>query len=102
MGILHLVSRSPLESLALAHCLARVGRGDALLLLDNAVYAASKNTAAAGPLRAVPLDVTVYVLRPDLEARGLPVEGIPDDILSIDHDGFVELTERYPLCLSWF
>ncbi|WP_347258560.1 DsrH/TusB family sulfur metabolism protein, partial [Methylocaldum sp.] len=42
MAVLHLVNRSPQESRALEDCLARAGKGDAVLLIENAVYAAVK------------------------------------------------------------
>ena len=68
MATLHLVSLSPAESRALEHCLARVGEGDAIVLLENGVYAAKdRRLRAAGR-------ITVYALRPDLEARGLSLD----------------------------
>lgn len=43
MAVLHLISRSPQESRTLEACLARAGEGDAVLLIENAVYAALKS-----------------------------------------------------------
>jgi tRNA 2-thiouridine synthesizing protein B len=74
MAALHLVFRSPAESRALEQCLMRAGEGDAVLLLEDGVYAAAEGSALGGVLRAAVGQVAVYVLAPDLEARGLEVE----------------------------
>jgi tRNA 2-thiouridine synthesizing protein B len=76
MAVLHLVFRSPGESRALEQCLARVGEGDAVLLLEDGVYAAAEGSVFGGILRAVMERVVVYVLAPDLEARGLAVANL--------------------------
>lgn len=94
MAVLHLLSRSPDESPAWEQCLARAGEGDALLLLDNAVYAAVTEST--------PVDLPVFVLASGLCARGLSEAILPEGVRPIDYAGFVELTEHYPLTLSWF
>lgn len=93
MAALHLVNRSPTESRALEQCLARCGAGDAVLLMEEAVYAVS-----GGLL--VPDGVALYVLQPDLEARGL-TGALPDGIVPVDYRGFVALTTRHQPILSW-
>jgi tRNA 2-thiouridine synthesizing protein B len=94
MAILHLVCRSPFESDALTRCLERAGAEDAVLLMENAVYAVLKEVPANGKL---------YALLPDLEARGLDTEAATARTIQlVDYEGFVELTERYPLSLSWY
>jgi tRNA 2-thiouridine synthesizing protein B len=74
MAALHLVFRSPGESRALEQCLARVGEGDAVLLLEDGVYAAAEGSVLGGMPRAMAGRVAVYVLVPDLEARGLEIQ----------------------------
>jgi tRNA 2-thiouridine synthesizing protein B len=102
MGALHLVSRSPHESLALAHCLARAGKGDALLLLEGGVYAALEGSACAPRLREAMGGVAVYALEADLAARGIAAEEVAGGVVRVDYEGFVELCLRHSPVQSWF
>jgi tRNA 2-thiouridine synthesizing protein B len=102
MATLHLINRSPTDSRILEHCLARAGQGDTVLLMEDAVYAA---VAGAGPdmiLRAAAGRVALYVLSPDLEARGLEPSSVMDTIRPIDYRGFVALTVAHNPIQSWF
>lgn len=100
MAALHLVFRSPAASSALAHCLARAGAGDAVLLLGDGVYGAVPivygSLAPAGPS-----GVAVYALMADLEARGLELAGLAPEVCPIDYPGFVALTEAHHPIVSW-
>ncbi|MGX2039590.1 sulfurtransferase complex subunit TusB [Methylocaldum sp. MU1018] len=98
MATLHLVNRSPAESRALECCLARVGKGDAVLLIEDAVYAARKGAATAPSGQGA----AFYVLGPDLEARGVEFSEIAEPVRIVDYGGFVELTVEYRLVQSWF
>jgi tRNA 2-thiouridine synthesizing protein B len=102
MATLHLIHRSPADGRALEHCLARAGQGDAVLLMEDAVYAA---VAGAGPdtlLRAAAdSGVAVYALIPDLEARGLEPSSVTDVIRPVDYRGFVALTVTHNPIQSW-
>jgi tRNA 2-thiouridine synthesizing protein B len=100
MPVLHVVSGSPQGSQALIHCLARMQEGDALLLSANGVYAALANSGACRWLDVSP-PLSVYVLAPDLEARGIAVEELWPGAERIDYEGFVDLAVRYPISLSW-
>jgi len=102
MGVLHLVNRSPHQSASLAQCLARVGDGDAVLLLEGAVYAALKGSAAAPGLQEALARVAVYVLAPDLAARGVAAEEVAEGLALVDYEGFVELSLRHAPIQSWF
>jgi len=101
MPVLHVVSGSPQGSHALAHCLARVQEGDALLLSENGVYAALVDSAACRSLNVFPR-LSVYALTPDLEARGIAFDELWPGVERIDYEGFVDLAVRYPISLSWF
>lgn len=102
MAVLHLVNRSPHASRGLEQCLARVAAGDAVLLLESAVYAAFRDSQAAAPLRAALPDLLVYALEADLAARGIAPAEIVEGITAIDYDGFVDLTQRFVHLQSWF
>jgi tRNA 2-thiouridine synthesizing protein B len=102
MGVLHLVSRSPHESSSLALCLARAGEGDAVLLLEDAVYAALNDSAFAPQLQQACGKLALYVLTPDLVVRGIETEERIAGLMPVDYAGFVELSLRHTPILSWF
>lgn len=96
---LHLLSKSP-QHPAFAQCLSALGRDDALLLLEDGVY------ALAGPARAqllqlLQLGVQLCVLAPDAQARGLG-DAAGQEFAGVDYAGFVALTERRQPVVSWF
>ena len=97
MAILHLVSQSPYDSCGLTHCLSRAGAGDAILLLENGVYAARK---AFSPLY-VSTGQKLFVLREDLDSRGVGCDELIPEITLVDYPGFVDLVTEYTHSLSW-
>ncbi len=99
MGVLHLVSRSPYTDLDLVQCLARLGKGDALLLLSGAVYGACHGSPVAASIRASP--AACYAFIQDLEARGIAMERVLPEITPVDFEGFVDLTVAYSRILAW-
>lgn len=101
MAVLHLVNRSPDDSRALEACLLRADAGDAVLLIEDGVYAAVGN-ASAETLRQAGNRVALYVLTPDLAARGLEAAAIHPVIAPVDYAGFVALTTRHNPIQSWF
>ena len=97
--MLHIVNKSPLECNALESCL-RVAQGVALLLTDDAVYAATRGNAAAASITAAMGKLKVYVLGPDLDARGM-TDRLIEGVASVDYAGFVDLVAEYPTSQSW-
>ena len=87
--MLHIVNKSPLERNALDSCL-RVAQGGAILLIEDAVYAATRGNEAESRLRDALSRFKVYALGPDLEARGM-AERVMDGVVSVDYGGFVAL-----------
>lgn len=100
MATLHLVSRSPADSRALAQCLARAGEGDAVLLIEDGVYAVA-GAPGGESLRDMTGRVALYVLVPDLEARGLSISSQWPDAQMVDYSGFVALTTAHNPIVSW-
>lgn len=100
MAALHLVSRSPADSRVLAHCLARAGEGDAVLLIEDGVYAAA-DAPGGEILRELAGRVAMYVLVPDLDARGLSITPRWPEIQAVDYSGFVALTTAHNPIVSW-
>jgi tRNA 2-thiouridine synthesizing protein B len=98
--MLHIVNKSPLERNALDSCLAVAQPGAALLLIEDGVYAATRGNVAEGKLRAASEHQEIYVLAPDLEARGM-AQSLAEGVKPIDYAGFVELVVKHKNCQSW-
>lgn len=97
--MLHIINKSPLTNSALDNCLRVAQRGD-ILLIEDAVYAATTGNAFEGKLREAMGRFKVYVLQPDLEARGL-ADRLIADVMPVDYGGFVDLTAANKNCQSW-
>ena len=87
MATLHLVNHPS----ALAACLCVVGADDAILLLENGVYAATASAAPQRPLHA---------LEPDVRARGLS-ERLASQVTAISDAQFVTLVENHQPVVTW-
>ena len=95
--ILHTLNASP-SSAAFHDCLKVIHTGDAVVLMGDGVYAALKETDACMELQAK--DVELYILDADALLAGVtePASGMH----SIDMDGLVALTERFPRQQAWY
>ena len=98
--MLHIVNKSPLERNTLDSCLAAAQPGAAVLLIEDGVYAATRGNAAEGKLRAASERLEIYVLAPDLEARGM-ANSVSEGVKLVDYGGFVDLVTKYSTCQSW-
>ena len=98
--MLHIVNKSPLERNTLDSCLAAAQPGAALLLIEDGVYAATRGNAAEAKLRAASARMEIYVLAPDLEARGM-AQAMAEGVKPVDYSGFVELVTQHKNCQSW-
>jgi len=97
--MLHIINKSPLMNSALDSCLRVAPSGD-ILLIEDAVYAATSGNAFEGKIREAMGRFKIHVLQPDLEARGLG-DRIIAGIVPVDYGGFVELTTTNKNCQSW-
>ena len=98
--MLHIINKSPQERNSLDACLRVAQSGGTVLLIEDAVYAATRGNAAAARLREELPRLKVCVLQPDLEARGvadLLIEGVK----TVDYGGFVDLAAQHKNCQSW-
>ena len=87
MATLHIVNKAA----ALTDCLPLLTGNDALLLIEDGVYAARTRIGAPGPC---------YALGDDLEARGL-IGRIGAGVEVVSYDGFVDLVERHQPVVTW-
>ncbi|WP_043316095.1 sulfurtransferase complex subunit TusB [Microbulbifer sp. HZ11] len=90
---LHIVNQSPHAGSALRDCLNAFAEGDALLLIEDGVYAAQEKA----PLELPENDV--FVLSADAEARGI---AIAPDLTAIDDLRWVTLCVEHTPIVSWF
>ncbi len=98
--MLHTVNKSPFERNAFDTCLAHVKKGSAILLIEDGVYAAMKGTASAKKLEQTMKTIPVYVLQPDVEARGMQAR-VLEGVKMVDYGGFVDLAAEHPTVQSW-
>ena len=97
--MLHIINKSPLANCSLDSCLRVAQPGD-ILLIEDAVYAATSGNAFEGKIRGAMARFKIYVLQPDLEARGL-ADRITEGVSPVDYGGFVELVASNKNCQSW-
>lgn len=99
--MLHIVNKSPFERMSLQACLERTVDGAAVLLTEDGVYAALQNTAVADTVAKAAKTLKVFVLGPDLAARGMSEKPLIDGITVVDYGGFVDLTVEHGTTQSW-
>ena len=65
------ITKSPFEHSALETCLRYARQGAAVLLIEDGVYAAARDTAVSRRVEDALKKVSIYALEPDLAARGM-------------------------------
>ncbi|MGM0634396.1 MAG: sulfurtransferase complex subunit TusB [Pseudomonadota bacterium] len=100
MSALHIVNKPQSRGQALRSCLRLLQPGDALLLIEDGVYACTDTGENRLLWQNLPVEVGCHVLRPDLDARGIALP-LPAFSL-VDDDGFVALVCEHDKTLSWF
>ena len=97
--MLHIVNKSPLASTSLENCLDVAVSGE-LLLIEDAVYAATAGNAFEPRLREAMGRFSVFVLQPDLDSRGMR-DKLVAGVTPVDYGGFVDLAVNSNTCQSW-
>ena len=90
-------NKSPYERNSLDTCVGYYQDGDAVLLIEDGVYAAIKSGTAASKLDGV----DVSVLGSDLAARRVSEDKLVDGVKIVDYAGFVDLVEAKDKVQSW-
>lgn len=101
MSTLHTVNKSPFERSTMASCLAHLKAGDAVLIIEDGVVGARKGTAFAATVTAAIGNAEVFVLGPDLAARGMGEGDLVDGVKVVDYDGFVDLVTKHDRTQAW-
>ena len=99
--MLHLINKSPFERNALDSCLRLAKAGSAILLLEDGVYAALRKATFAAAISGRMNDLALYVLGPDIAARGLSDTPLIEGITVVDYEGFVDLVAEHDATQSW-
>jgi len=98
-SMLHIINKSPFNSTVFASCFQMAQPGDAVLFIEDAVVAAIVQSSVAEEMIAKVQELAIYVLQPDLTARGFS-EVLPE-IKAIDYQGFVALTVQHHPIQTW-
>tara|TARA_Y200000002_G_C22562659_1_gene613148 strand:+ start:328 stop:630 length:303 start_codon:yes stop_codon:yes gene_type:complete len=99
--MLHTVNKSPFEKNSLETCLRLIEDNSTLLLIEDAVYGALKNTNIEEKILNAQTNIKLYVLGPDLKARGLDKNSLITNIEIIDYKGFVKLVAENEKIQNW-
>jgi tRNA 2-thiouridine synthesizing protein B len=101
MSTLHTVNKSPFERSALISALNHLRPGDALLMLEDGVVGARKGSAFAGLFESAAKGCGIYVLGPDLVARGMGEKDVIQGARLVDYGGFVDLVAGHHRTQAW-
>jgi len=99
--MLHTVNKSPFEKNSLQTCMRLSKSGSSILMLEDGVYGALCGTEIASSVTECAKDRNIYVLGPDLKARGIDQSNLIEGITVVDYDGFVKLAAESSKVQSW-
>ena len=98
--ILHTVNKSPFEKNTLTSCLKHCKAGSSLLLIEDGIFAALSGTTFSNQVTEAMKNINVYVLEPDLDARGVQ-DSLLDGIKKVDYAGYVDLAVEHDTVDAW-
>ncbi|MEK7387319.1 MAG: sulfurtransferase complex subunit TusB [candidate division NC10 bacterium] len=98
--MLHTVNKSPFDHNTFETCLKFARSGSAVLLIEDGVYAAARDTAVSKEVQEALKSVSIYALKPDVEARGMQ-NRVMDGVRLVDYGGFVDLVVEHNAVQSW-
>ena len=101
MSTLHTVNKSPFERSAFISALNHLKPGDAVLMIEDSVVGARKASAFADLLAMAAESCSVYVLGPDLAARGMGENDVIEGAKLVDYGGFVDLVTTHRQTQAW-
>jgi len=101
MSTLHTVNKSPFATQTLLSCLGHAKSGDAVLMIEDGVYGALSGTQLADVVGARGNELSLFVLGPDVAARGMEPGRLIEGIESVDYAGFVDLVAKHDRTQAW-
>ncbi len=99
--MLHTVNKSPFEKNSLETCLRLSDKDSTVLLIEDGVYGALKGTKYEAIVKESLNTIKMYVLGPDLMARGLDKNSLINNIEIIDYQDFVKLAVENERIQNW-
>ena len=99
--MLHTINKSPFEKNTLETCLRLADDGVSVLYIEDGVYSVVKNTKFEQLISDKIPNIKMYVLEPDLKARGLDKSSLINNIEVIDYQGFVKLAVENEKIQNW-
>ena len=99
--MIHTVNKSPFEKNSLETCLRLAEDNSSILLIEDGVYGALKNTTIESSIINAQKTNKFFVLGPDLKARGLDKTSLISNIEIIDYKEFVKLTVENDKIQNW-
>ena len=89
-----MINQSPFRAPSIETAMRFIQAADVVLLTEDGVYGAQSSQKYADLIKNTMANNEVYVLGPDVKARGL--EGkLLDGIKTVDYEGFVDLVEKH-------
>ena len=101
MPMLHTINKSPFQTRTFESCLAHCCEGSSILLIEDGIYGAVGGTPIQKKMNDAMKKVAIYVLGPDLEARGMSADKVMSGIKVVDYAGFVDLAVKHNSVQSW-
>ena len=98
--MLHIVVKSHTQTSSLQSCLRLAQDGHTLLLIEDAVYAASCAAIETSGLAEAMPRLKVYALQPDVQARGIAGK-LAEGVNTVDYAGFVGLVAEHSTSQTW-
>ncbi|MBS1269177.1 MAG: Protein TusB [Gammaproteobacteria bacterium] len=99
--MLHTVNKSPFEKDSLNTCFRLARPGSDVLLIEDAVYAALAGSCFEPAMSEALARYSVFVLKADLEARGIDSGDLISGVRAVDYSGFVDLAVKNDTVQSW-
>ncbi len=101
MSTLHTVNKSPFMNQSLISCLNHCKEGDAVLMIEDGIYGGLAGSQMSPIVEEMGKKVSLYVLTPDMAARGVDMSRLIDGVEGVDYTGFVELVAKHDLTQAW-
>ena len=97
---LHTVNKSPFDNGTLQTCLKFARQGSTVLLIEDGVYAAARDTCVSKQVQEAMKSTPICALKADIEARGMQ-DRVMDGVRLVDYGGFVDLVVEHNAVQSW-
>ena len=95
--MLHLIYQSPLK----VATLQRIGANDSVLFLENSLFQLLKKGAFESLLTENLRAQSLFVLKDEIQLRGIMEHELIDTVQVIPYEGFVNLTLENALIQTW-